>query len=124
MPRKDRLKFGDRSEGSMSEPPFDVAKAQRWFAVELNNLAWDLVEKPGRTPNETERMLHAAHASVHHWLHAGQPINHLRGECLLATAYASAGLAEPALRHAARCAALGGELAEAQNAFDRATLHG
>ncbi|NJM49445.1 MAG: hypothetical protein HC860_27425 [Alkalinema sp. RU_4_3] len=36
----------------MSQPPFDVAVAHRWFAVEFNNRAWDLVEKTDRTADE------------------------------------------------------------------------
>src|SRR5687768_9557039 len=78
-------------EESMAEAPFDLPRAQRWFAVELNNLAWDLLDKPGRTNDETNRMLHAAHASVHHWLAAGNELNRLRGMVLLANVYASAG---------------------------------
>ena len=108
----------------MPEPPFDLPKAQRWFAVELNNLSWDLVEKQDRSQDETERMIHAAHAAVHFWLAEGTPINHLRGQCLLATAYAAARLPEAALRHAEQCLALGAEARADLSAFDRATMHG
>ena len=45
----------------------DIARWDRWFAVEMNNQAWSLVENPGRTPAETEDMLHAAHAAALHW---------------------------------------------------------
>ena len=31
----------------MTEAPFDLPRAQRWFAVECNNAAWDLLDKPG-----------------------------------------------------------------------------
>lgn len=77
----------------MADAPFDIPRAQRWFAVECNNLAWDLLDKPDRTADETERMLHAAHASVHHWLAVGNELNRLRGMVLLANVYAGAGLA-------------------------------
>ena len=33
----------------MTQPPFDVQRAHRWFAVELNNLAWEIVEADSRT---------------------------------------------------------------------------
>lgn len=108
----------------MAEPPFDVAKDHRWFAIEFNNLAWELVEKPDRSAEETERLIHAAHASCFHWLHVGTAINQQRGECLLATAYAAAGHAEAALRHANRCAEINATGPDGQNAFDRATAHG
>ena len=39
-------------------------------------------------------MIHAAHGACFHWLAAGDLLNHLRAQCLLATAYAKAGLAE------------------------------
>jgi hypothetical protein len=29
----------------MSEAPFDVARAQRWFKVPCNNLAWDVLKQ-------------------------------------------------------------------------------
>ena len=110
----------------MSQPPFEPARAHRWFAVESNNLAWALVESDpaARSADDTERMIHAAHASVYHWLQVGDLLNHQRGQCLLATAYAAAGLAEPAVRHAERCLSLSAEAGDRQTAFDRATAHG
>lgn len=108
----------------MPEAPFDVARAQRWFAIELNNQTWDLVEKTNRTADETERMIHAAHAACFHWLQAGDLLNHLRAQCLLATVYAQAALGEAAVRHAAKCLALSAEAADKQTMFDRATAHG
>ena len=108
----------------MSDPAFDVKRAHRWFAVELNNLAWDLLEAPHRSPAETERMIHAAHAACFHWLEVGTLLNHLRAQCLLSTAYAKADLPEAAVRHAQRCLALCSEAADARTAFDEATAHG
>jgi tetratricopeptide (TPR) repeat protein len=97
---------------------------RRRFAVELNNHAWDLVEmKERRTAEQTERMIHAAHGSCYLWLTAGNVVNHLRAQVLITTAYAEAGLAESALRHAER----GLELLEAAGAdaapFDKATAY-
>jgi len=108
----------------MAEPPFDLPQAHRWFAVELNNQAWDLLEKPDRTPAEIERMIHAAHAACFHWLQVGDLLNHLRAQCLLATVYARTGLGEAAVRHAEKCLALSAEAGDTQTAFDRATAHG
>ena len=108
----------------MTSPPFDVKHAHRWFAVELNNLAWDLVEADARSAADAERMIHASHASCLHWLEVGDTLNHLRAQCLLATAYAKAGLGEAALRHAEKCLALGQEIEGRMTPFDRATAHG
>jgi hypothetical protein len=108
----------------MTKPPFDVERAHRCFAVELNNIAWQIAEAPERSASDAERMIHAAHGACFHWLEAGNVVNHLRAQCLLATAYTKAGLAEAAIRHAQRCLTLSGEAAEQQTAFDRATAHG
>jgi tetratricopeptide (TPR) repeat protein len=108
----------------VKDPQFDVAVADRWFAVELNNLAWQLVEADSRSPEDTERMIHAAHASCWHWLQAGTLLNHLRAQCLISTAYAAAGYAEAALRYAEKCLSLSREAGNAQTPFDRATTHG
>lgn len=94
-------------------PPFDVNKAHRWFAIELNNTSWDLLESPDElSADDKERLVHQAHASVYHWMHAGNVANRSRGENLLAYAYSHVGLGEAAVRHARRCV----ELVEANQA--------
>jgi tetratricopeptide (TPR) repeat protein len=110
----------------MSAPPFDLPKAHRWFAVEFNNRAWELIEKDGRSADETQEMLHTAHAAALHWKAIGTPLNDQRAENLLATAYLQAGRAEPALRHAQRCLSLSEQNAAAgtETPFDRATALG
>ena len=105
----------------MAEAPFDLPRAQRWFAIECNNAAWDLLDKPHRSADETERLLHSAHASVHHWLAAGNELNRLRGMVLLASVYAAAGLPEGAVRYAELALAMSEAASETQSAFDRAT---
>jgi hypothetical protein len=108
----------------MADAPFDVEKAHRWFGIEFNNLAWDLVEASARSEADVERMIHAAHASTHHWLQIGTPLHHQRGQCLLATVYAVAGLPDAAIRHASRCLSLSQENGADQSTFDRATAYG
>jgi tetratricopeptide (TPR) repeat protein len=108
----------------MAEAPFDVARAHRWFAVELNNEAWDALEAGDRSPEDTERMIHAAHGACYHWLHAGDLLNHLRAQCLLTTTYAAAGHTEAALRHAAKTLSLSEQAGDDQTAWDRATTWG
>jgi len=48
-------------------------------------------------------MVHAAHASRYHWIHAGEAANHATGEWQIARVYSVLGRAEPALHHARRC---------------------
>jgi hypothetical protein len=108
----------------MPEPPFDLATAHRWFAVEFNNQAWDLVEKAESTADETQQMIHLAHASVLHWQHAGNALHRQRGENLLATVYAAANVSKAAVWHAERCLSLSVQNAKEETPFDRATALG
>lgn len=75
----------------------------RKLAVELFNLTWDLMDKTDRSPVETDRMIHAAHASRYHWEIVGQPVNLARGEWQVSRVYAILQRAEPCLFHAGRC---------------------
>lgn len=118
----------------MPTPPLDIAAAHRWFGIECNNAAWDLLELPSRSADESDHMLHLAHAALHHWSHIGTPINRLRGLCLLATTCTAAGRSEEATHWASACLALSDKLGmpdspadqhknDAQTAFDRACAH-
>ncbi len=104
--------------------PADLASAHRWFGVELNNLAWSLIEAPSRTAEEADLLIHAAHASVYHWMQVGQDIHRLRGLCLLAAAHAANGDGPSALRYARICVALADENPAGISDFDRATAIG
>jgi hypothetical protein len=78
---------------------------ERQLAVDLFNRAWTLMELDGRTPEQEDELIHAAHASRHHWAAAGTPANLARGEWQLSRVYTVLGRAEPALHHARRCLA-------------------
>lgn len=108
----------------MTEPLFDLARAHRWFAVEFNNRAWDLIEKQSRTADELQAMLDTAHGAAVHWQAIGTPLNIQRAENLLATAYCVAQQPEGAVRHALRCMALSDQNTAEESAFDRATACG
>lgn len=108
----------------MTDPPFDVPKASRFFAIEANNLAWSLIEAAERTDEDAERMIHAAHASLYHWSQVGTAINRQRGLCLVATAYAAAGRGEEAGHYARLCLEMSRADGIGQTAFDRATAYG
>lgn len=49
------------------EPDFDVAAAHRYFAPHCFNAAWDLLDKPDRTPEEDQQMVVLSYASLFHW---------------------------------------------------------
>lgn len=104
----------------MPTPPFDLSTAHRWFGIEFNNQAWDLIEATSRTPVETERMLRLAHASCLHWEAVGTPANTQRGLVLLATAHAVAGLGCRAVELAQEAIALGEAHNDLLTPFDRA----
>src|SRR5215207_6543208 len=80
------------------------AEQQRQLAADLFNLVWELLERPGRSAEDDDRMLHAAHASRYHWGEVGQPTQFAIGEWQCARVYSTLGRAEPALHHARRCA--------------------
>lgn len=106
----------------MTEAPFDLPRAHRWFAVECNNEAWELVEKADRSAEQTRRMIHLAHAAALHWSAIGKPIHAERAECLLATVYAAAGGWEAAALHIELGLALSENRVEDEAPFDRAAL--
>ncbi len=93
----------------MAEAPFDLLKSHRWFGIELNNSTMDALDARLVTPESCEPYIHAAHASCYHWMQVGTVANRGRGQFLVASVYAAAGLGEAALRHARRYL----ELAEA-----------
>jgi len=76
----------------------------RQLGVDLFNHVWTLLELPARTREQDDELLHAAHASRHHWAQAGGGPAHLaRGEWQISRVYVVLGRAEPALHHAHRC---------------------
>jgi len=75
---------------------------QRRLAAALFNQVWDLLERTDRTESDDDAMLHAAHASRHHWGVVGQPVHRARGEWQISRVYAVLGRPEPALHHGRR----------------------
>ena len=76
------------------------AEQRRQLAADLFNLVWELLERPGRSADEDDRMVHAAHASRYHWGEVGGPEQRAIGEWQCARVYSVLGRAEPALHHA------------------------
>lgn len=75
----------------------------RRVAVDLFNEVWALLETADRTPEQDERMLHAAHGSRLHREVAGTAESVAIGDWLCSRVYAVLGRAEPALFHARWC---------------------
>jgi hypothetical protein len=100
---------------------FTEEEAHLLFAKQIHGRVWELLEKLRRSQLEDEEMLHAAHASLFHWLYAGKPVNHQRGEWMIARVHTVLGNASEALRHAERCLQLTeqyrGEMADFDLAF-------
>ena len=81
----------------------ELPDSERQLAADLFNLVWTLLEKTGRTTEDDDRMVHAAHASRYHWGQVGGPEQLAIGAWQCARVYSVLGRAEPALHHASRC---------------------
>ena len=111
-------------------PAHDLdAEDHRRLGKDLFNHVWTLLETADRTPEQTDEMIHAAHASRWHWTVGGEPANRARGEWQCSRVYAVLGRGEPALWHARRCLELceafelgDWDLAAAYEAMSRASL--
>ena len=88
----------------MSEKPTpeDIALWQRRLAGQANNRAWSLSEQPSRTQEEDEEMLQAAHAAMYFWKIVGNENNKAHAAQLLAHAYATLKLPDPAAHYLAK----------------------
>lgn len=80
----------------------DDPEIHRVFGISLNNLVWRDLGRGDRTPDDDQRMIDAAHASLWHWAQVGTAVNLARGEWMCAHVYTVVGRSEPALHHANR----------------------
>lgn len=51
----------------MASEPFDATTVHRHFSADCFNKAWELIDKPSRSPEEDEQMLRLNQASLWHW---------------------------------------------------------
>jgi hypothetical protein len=86
----------------MTKKMTEEEKIHKQFAVDLFNATWELLDKPVRTKEEDDEMIHRAHASRYHWGIVGAPVNLARGEWQLARVYSVLNRPEPAHYHALR----------------------
>ncbi|MFC2055398.1 hypothetical protein ACFLV7_14045 [Chloroflexota bacterium] len=49
------------------KPDFDLTAAHKYFSAHCFNEAWNLIDKPSRTPEEGEEMIRLSLASTWHW---------------------------------------------------------
>ncbi len=85
--------------------PFDLQTAHHYFSADCFNRAWDLIDKPVRTPQEDEEMLRLSLASHYHWTQRADctPAN-LSVSCWQTSRiYVLIGQPENALRSAQSC---------------------
>lgn len=87
------------------KPSFDLNAAHRYFSAHCFNQAWELIEKPNRTPSEDEQMIQIILASIWHWAQRPDctPTNLSIGYWQTARIYALLGQAENARRCAQLC---------------------
>jgi len=107
---------------AMAEPSFDVAAADRWFAIELNNATWAWLDAH-ETGNPIDPIVHAAHASYHHWRQAGTVIHQARAASLVSNVHSTVGNADLAKALALECLRLIDEAGEEATDWDFAFAH-
>ncbi len=71
----------------------------RQLGVDLFNDTWTLIDKQERSADESDEMIHVAHASAYHWRQVGAPLNFARSDWLLSRVYALLNRPEAALYH-------------------------
>ena len=71
----------------------------RYFAMDANNLAWQLAVQT-RTADQDQDMLNAAHSAALHWGVAGKELHQMRAKMLLAEVHALLGFGRSALEYA------------------------
>jgi len=87
----------------MPEP--DPASAHRHFSAHCFNAAWELIDRPNRTPAETEEMIQCTMASLWHWTQREDctPKNLSIGYWQAARVYALANEPDNARKYAQLC---------------------
>jgi hypothetical protein len=86
----------------MADTPseLDLKSWHRRFAVDANNRAWALAEQTTLSDAERTELLHAAHASAHHWSKIATGKEVARADLLLGRVHAILGHGDLAMRHA------------------------
>lgn len=104
------------------QPDFDTDAAHRWFAIELNNAIWDWLET-NTSAEPTDSIVHAAHASYHHWKQVGTVINEARAAVVVANVHATVGSGDAAHIWASECLRLLEQAGDQAQDWDWAFAH-
>ena len=90
-----------------ASPDFNLQSAHRYFSARCFNRAWDLIDKPDRTPEEDEEMLRLSLAAHWHWTQRDDytPTNASIGHWQTSRIYALRGQPENAHRYGLLCLA-------------------
>jgi len=97
--------FGTRSSQPVGQSDFDEAAAHRFFSATCFNRTWELLDKPERTPEETEAMIACSLSSLWHWRQRPDCSrrNLSIGYWQVSRVYAVAGQAQNAWRYGELC---------------------
>lgn len=118
---ENRCGKNDMLGGTVSEENrYTLGEAHLAFAKQMNGRVWELLGASPRSEAENLEMIHAAHASLSHWLQVGTPVHHQRGEWLISRVYTVLEHQRAALRHAKRCLDLTETHEEIMEDFDLA----
>jgi hypothetical protein len=90
------------SDPEVSDAPLSIEQFHRKMAVDLFNGVFTLLEKEDRNCAETDRMIHAAHASRFHWEFGGSPVNLAIGEWQCSRVHSVVKQPDAAIYHALR----------------------
>lgn len=84
---------------------FDLSTAHRHFSVDCFNAAWNLIDRPLRTPADEEQMLLRTFASFYHWTQRPDFSAENRAIAIwqISRVYALLGQADNARRYAEKC---------------------
>jgi len=97
---------------------YTLNEMQLLFAKRTHGRVWELLETLERSQVEDEEMLHAAHASLYHWLQVGTAVHHQRGLWMIARVHVLLGHAVEASRYASRCLELTEQHRDLMEDFD------
>ena len=100
------------------ETQYSLEEAQTKFAKMTKSRVWELLEKPDRSSQENDEMVHAAHASLYHWMHTGTGVHRQRGAWMIARVQTVLGNGDEAVRYALRCLELTEKHADEMQDFD------
>ena len=92
----------------MSDNKMDPKAGHKFFSANCFNAVWGFLDKDERTPEENEKMIETAHASLYHWLERDDCTdeNLSIGYWQISRVYSVVGDGSQATRYAEKCLAV------------------